>query len=544
MAGPILQALAQGFTAKNILKALGKKSPKVGKYVALATAAGFSPHVTLKKLVQPSKSAAKSDDFLTQNERTRKSQKDNRRKELTEAIGVLGTAGAAAAGLYSVLGKESPIEAWKKGVLNSAPGSNPTSSNQPTPPPTAPQEPAALTESIQKEAPELIKEGMGSPAPEQHTPERERMLKIAENLPEEKPKAIVGEGIKPLQIDTPIVQIPRVETQFPHIRKFVDKHLAAGKSPEEIYENIQKSGLKGIADRHTQQTGQSYLDRIKELAGDQGQPSKEENEWDNFKNMGSGMVSSLYSGLFTSLKEGKDTFAGIKDPVLQRAKPYFDRGLIKSPEDLQKFVNQGPDSLSQEVITPLGVGTIHNEKGDNAFVKIDDKLHKIPKAEAEPIPKEWENISVDLTKVPESDRSAPLNFFASTPDRKSAFVRYWSGHKPMLYEYYRKDGSEFDEETLNSITNETDAPISSGMKFSGAWTQNGKSRGSANFHKLVKMAQEEGTEDDPTKPLRFKRINITFEHGFMKEYQQKLLKAEKAFDEFHKPPKRKKKSNS
>jgi hypothetical protein len=473
MAGPILQALAQGFTAKNILKALGKKSPKVGKYVALATAAGFSPHVTLKKLVQPSKSAAKSDDFLTQNERTRKSQKDNRRKELTEAIGVLGTAGAAAAGLYSVLGKESPIEAWKKGVLNSAPGSNPTSSNQPTPPPTAPQEPAALTESIQKEAPELIKEGMGSPAPEQHTPERERMLKIAENLPEEKPKAIVGEGIKPLQIDTPIVQIPRVETQFPHIRKFVDKHLAAGKSPEEIYENIQKSGLKGIADRHTQQTGQSYLDRIKELAGD-----------------------------------------------------------------------QGPDSLSQEVITPLGVGTIHNEKGDNAFVKIDDKLHKIPKAEAEPIPKEWENISVDLTKVPESDRSAPLNFFASTPDRKSAFVRYWSGHKPMLYEYYRKDGREFDEETLNSITNETDAPISSGMKFSGAWTQNGKSRGSANFHKLVKMAQEEGTEDDPTKPLRFKRINITFEHGFMKEYQQKLLKAEKAFDEFHKPPKRKKKSNS
>jgi hypothetical protein len=512
MSGPILQAIAQGFTAKNILKVLAKKSPKVGKYVALATAAGFSPHVTLKKLVQPGESAANTDDYLTLNEKTRKTQKDNRRKELTEAIGVLGTAGAAAAGLYSALGKDSPIEAWKKGVLNSDPGSNLNSFNQPTTSTLAPQANASLTQSIQKEAPELIKEGMGSPAPEQHTPERERLLKIAENLPEEKPKAIVGEGIKPLQIDTPIVRIPRVETQFPHIRKFVDKHLEAGKSPEEIYENIQKSGLKGIADRHTQQTGQSYLDRIKELAGDQGQSLKADHEMSNFKNMGSGMVASLYEGLFTSLKNGKDTFAGIKDPVLQRAKPYFDRGLIKSPEDLQKFVNQGPDSLSQEVITPLGAGTIHNEKGDNAFVKIDNKLHKISKDELEEPPKSAVEAVTNYLNIPEKDRSSNVALFAWNPDEKRAYFQFHN--EDSFYEY-----TDVDPAVVDAIAEKRAIPKTQGGNEYGVWSpEDAESIGAALWKYIISTPKyAKNKKGEPVNPY-YKKLPIKY------DYWQKLRK--------------------
>jgi len=54
--------------------------------------------------------------------------------------------------------------------------------------------------------------------------------------------------------------------------------------------------------------------------------------------MARGMSENLYKGLFQALTEGKDTYAGMRDPVLVRARPEFEAGKIKSPEDLQAFV--------------------------------------------------------------------------------------------------------------------------------------------------------------------------------------------------------------
>ncbi len=73
---------------------------------------------------------------------------------------------------------------------------------------------------------------------------------------------------------------------------------------------------------------------------------KKENESDEsgikkaFEQMGGGIVEGLYNGIFKSLQEGKDTFSGIKDPLIQLAKPYYEKGLIKSPSDLKDFVNK------------------------------------------------------------------------------------------------------------------------------------------------------------------------------------------------------------
>ncbi len=44
------------------------------------------------------------------------------------------------------------------------------------------------------------------------------------------------------------------------------------------------------------------------------------------------------------MREGKDTFAGIKDPVLAKAKPAFDAGLIQSADDFRALVNAGYDA--------------------------------------------------------------------------------------------------------------------------------------------------------------------------------------------------------
>ena len=425
MAGPILQALQQGFTAKSILKALAKKSPKVGKYVALATAAGFSPHVTLKKLVQPNKSAANSDDFLTQNERTRKSQKDNRRKELMEAVGVLGTAGAAAAGLYSMLGKESPIEAWKKGVLESS-SSTPPSSDGSNP----------LTIDVTPGNPP------SSPS-SQRSPEREALLKKFEAMPEEKAALpIVGEGVKPLQIDTPIVQVPRVETQFPHLKKFVDKHFEAGKSPEEIFGNIQKSGLKGIADKYTEHTGRSYLERIKELSGGKG--------------------------------------AG-----------------------------------AAEVITPFGAGTIHNEKGNDAFVKIDNKLHKIPKSEIEEPPQSAVEAVTNYLNIPEKDRSSNVALFAWNPDEKRAYFQFHN--EDSFYEY-----TDVDPAVVDAIAEKRAIPKTEGGNEYGVWSPDDQeSIGAALWKYIISTPKyAKNKKGDPVNPY-YKKLPIKY------DYWEKLRKASK-----------------
>jgi hypothetical protein len=59
--------------------------------------------------------------------------------------------------------------------------------------------------------------------------------------------------------------------------------------------------------------------------------------------MGNGMTDSLYAGLYDALRQGKETFAGIKDPVLAKARSAFEQGLITSADDLRKLVQAGYD---------------------------------------------------------------------------------------------------------------------------------------------------------------------------------------------------------
>jgi hypothetical protein len=66
---------------------------------------------------------------------------------------------------------------------------------------------------------------------------------------------------------------------------------------------------------------------------------KKENITDAFSQMGGGIVDSLYEGLYKALSEGKDTFSGVKDPILKNAKPAFEAGQIKNANDLRKFVD-------------------------------------------------------------------------------------------------------------------------------------------------------------------------------------------------------------
>jgi hypothetical protein len=64
-----------------------------------------------------------------------------------------------------------------------------------------------------------------------------------------------------------------------------------------------------------------------------------------FKDLAGAISDNFYKQAFDAVSTNQATLSGVKDPVLARAKPYFEAGLINSPNDLRQFENQGYPEL-------------------------------------------------------------------------------------------------------------------------------------------------------------------------------------------------------
>ena len=128
---------------------------------------------------------------------------------------------------------------------------------------------------------------------------------------------------------------------------------------------------------------------------------EKENVGDAFAQMGSGIVDNLYKGIFESLEKGKDTFAGIKEPLISRAKPYYKEGLIKDAKDLKAFSND-PKPF-QEKLANLKTKPRERENLDFGYPKlIEYKPSKTPTVEQRKIdtkkPKEPKKKTEEIKK--------------------------------------------------------------------------------------------------------------------------------------------------
>lgn len=64
-----------------------------------------------------------------------------------------------------------------------------------------------------------------------------------------------------------------------------------------------------------------------------------------FKDLAGAISDNFYQQAFDAVSTNQATLSGVKDPVLARAKPYFEAGLINSPNDLRQFESQGYPEL-------------------------------------------------------------------------------------------------------------------------------------------------------------------------------------------------------
>ena len=201
----------------------------------------------------------------------------------------------------------------------------------------------------------------------------------------------------------------KFDQDYPHLPNFVKRMKEAGKSAEETYELAKQSPMLGqLVQKYEAQTGQSYLEKIKQ--SDQQQK-----------------VGAMAQ--FTAAKPEEQSVAPTKDSV---------------------------------VMTPEGAGTIHKAHGDNAYVEVDGKLKKVPSNELEQPPEDVVKAVSDILKIPEIDRSSNVSLFVYDPDESRAYFQF---HDGSVYRY-----NDIDPQVVQDIAAKNATPITSGQNVYGAWS--------------------------------------------------------------------------
>lgn len=198
------------------------------------------------------------------------------------------------------------------------------------------------------------------------------------------------------------------------------------------------------------------------------------------------------------------------------------------------------------VETPDGmIGTIEHIQDKQALVKDENgKTHKVLAKDLQDLTDKYKDVHIDVSNVPESERSAPLYGVTPRHDQKSIQVEFFPKDEnvsKIVYEYFRKDGERIPEELQAKLREGMAIPVSSGIEWSGFWNaEEADSRGSTFHHDLKMQAQdldkvEQGKEqDNPSIPYWFVKVEKIFEHGIHTEAKKEFGKRQKAFKQEYK----------
>lgn len=418
----ILAARTMGYTARSILKRLGKTNPKFEKVAQVAEAAGFSSPMVLSRLFKDKKGHKDAEEFMTEHEKTKLADKRTKRKA---AMGLLKTAvgvGAAAYGGYKLA---------SRGLAR---GSTALMPRQELPPEqvTGSRYPELTRQAaVTPPEPNIPPPFGGKPNEPQRapfTPEQqerqqglEKLQGVAENLPSE------------------------LENQYPYLPIFVRKHIQAGVAPEEIYGNLQKSKmLAPVIKKIEEQTGAPYLDRINHIAG---------------------------------MVKGKD------------------QGIAPTP------------IKSQEVITPRGPGVVHKVHGDNAYVEVDNKLHKVPLESVEQPSEDVVEAVSRMLNIEEVDKSNNVALFVYDPEESKAMFQF---HDGTFYKYL-----QVPPDLVKEIAEKNATPITEGQNVYGQWSPDDPhgSLGGALWKYMLKDPRwaQVKKKGEPANP-NYKKLDVKYDY--------------------------------
>lgn len=367
---PLTQALSQGFSPDQVIEYLLRHFPRYSRQIHQALAQGFSANQVLKYLNKGRKGINEFEGELTEHEKTRKSDIDKQRnleKNIGKGALALGAAGLGAYGLsrglqgssqaiqgellpaLSEIGMQERLQLPAPGQAPIQPPYNP---NGPGEPPLPYSNPTAqgisrgpspnIGQQVGQQAAAPVNQAIQPNKPIPQTPIPQQAPSQVPPLPKEL------ETIAQQALETRNNSVEAVEALLKFTSpKLVKEYEKATNTPiRSAIEEFSKT-LSGKTQTPAMGTGVKEEQNPIQGKVSESSPILEEEKVPNLGNMAKGMIGNFYEGIFKSLQEGKDTFSGVKDPLIAKAKPYFDKGLIKSAEDLKEFANN-PDKFKEE----------------------------------------------------------------------------------------------------------------------------------------------------------------------------------------------------
>jgi len=508
---PFLNAVQQGYSPEEVLKFIAKAMPKFSQPIRQASSMGYNAKQIvgfLSKSMAPRNLRGKSESEIHEMNRMEDAQRVKN--------GLTMAASAVAAPIAASAARSALSRALPSNLTNLAAGMNPTAapanmtgqpqSPSPSVPPSSPTSPQPQA----MQQPQTAQSGLSSSS--QQPPIGSNVTSVTQPQQSMQPKGI---SIIPDQVRQ------ESDALWARLQKGVVNHpdkdvKALLKIANDMfkYQGLKREDFDKLYDEFIQkkQTGVPLDQIAKDMFAIGGKTEgklphsvpKEKPEDDKlgfkaaFRTLSDGTISNkLYEGIFDALKQGKDTYAGVKEPLLQAAKPAFDAGQIKSVDDLKKFADFYEKSKQQKsiakneiVVTPHGVGEVKEIRNGQALIDVDGKLHKVKEDELEgsPLPeKDLAELYDDLIKGIESE----------TEEDVSRMVQ-WAGYNPeentltflphtgKLYKY-----ADISPEDAALLTDILSTRKTSGENFMGAWKAGSKSPIGAALSKLIRKLQSE-----------------------------------------------------
>jgi hypothetical protein len=522
----ILQLLDNGFSAEDVLITLKNASPKIAKKIQKYIAGGLSVPEVLKGLIQDpsirqvdlSKSRGSSPSEVQSLNLLQKynSVPESRDKEslrylqkfTRQAINI----GSTAAGAYA-LSRAIPKavqaipEAMKQILLGQQPN---------------PQEALGAAQGIGQQ----VSPSINNPLNPQQPPVS--------------PTSIPQQGA-PIQPEVKTIDVSGLLDKS-GLKKHVDELAKSGRTSKEIagllyskfpkdMKQFQAEAGKNMEDAIGDYLGQNLEESGNNLAKTEEIPLEQEKKSPKIEKsskenlpteekqidltgMGKGMTDKLYQGLFDALQQGKDTFAGIKDPALAKAKPAYEAGLIKSPKDLQEFLNKPKIEKSSIVASPNGIGEVKAIKDKSALIDIDGKLTKVDVDDLENEPEDTIETVQQLLKIPEVDRSSIVSLFTYDPNDKEMYIQFHNGE---TYKYL-----DVDPEKVFKVANKMGIPITQGKNIFGAWSpEDKKSLGATLIKEIINDPKYKKTKHGEEPNPNYRQLETLY------DYWEKLRKKSK-----------------
>lgn len=147
-----------------------------------------------------------------------------------------------------------------------------------------------------------------------------------------------------------------LKPQSVYVREMAGKDLSVPEELAQVESTLAKMRKNQKMDPEVLASVEAKIEEYKAPPAEEQAVQQQAQQSLGFENLG-GMARAIsdnfYQAAFDALKNNQNKIAGIKDPILARAKAAFDAGLINSPDDIRNFENNGYPATDQGASTPV-----------------------------------------------------------------------------------------------------------------------------------------------------------------------------------------------